>query len=190
MNIAIRNKEEYLKIKQHFNKMSLKIKNKRISLKCKIRNLLKKYPDLAKCDNIIMNNVSHSEKFIFKKCSKFLNCKLDGQMINDFFKYINFLKEYNTTRKKFDNVRKNVIKNISSMLKTIHGSKSSSNKKAIACLQIKKLFISLKTNVSEFINNKVKNVFIEILGSKGEALFNIQDYNIYGILISQLSKPQ
>ena len=159
MNIQFKNTEDYKEVKDYFVRKSLDLKNKRISLKCKLKRILKGNPLFNQLDDIILNNTSHNHSFIVKKCRKDL--QIQENQVNSLYVYIRTLIEYHSARKSFDSIRKSVIKEVSSALKGTLRKKNSYKIRALHALKLKNLFKNLK-KASKVASDLLKYVYAEL----------------------------
>lgn len=159
MNIQFKNTEDYKTIKNHFVRQSLNIRNKRISLKCKLKRIIKENPVFKFLDEIILSNTNHNKSFIVKKCRKETTIKDD--QVNSLCVYISTLIEYNSIRSSFETTKKMVVKDACSALKGVLRKKNSYKVRALHALKLKNLFKIIKTT-SKVASDLLMYVYSEL----------------------------
>jgi hypothetical protein len=170
MRYAIRRTSEYKAVENRLRSNSRTIKNRKISLRFKLKKIEELHPEYKAFGDIIFKNISHSTAFIKKQIIKTFN--VSKESLKDFGKYFFYIKEYAFSRAQFEAKRKKILAKTKEMsLKQLKGKRFKNNTEiAESIIGFEKIFNSIldvcDSHVLKFraLIGALKTVFA---GSKG-----------------------
>lgn len=179
MRYAVRQTVEYKAIAKKLGDESRYIKNRKISLRYKMKEIEKSHPEYICFVDIMLKNLNHNVGFIKKQILKAFN--VDKKSLNDLGRYFYILKEYATSRFTFEAKRKKYLKKAKDLsLQQLKGQKKHDNfAVAKSIFEFEKVFNTLLT-ICEEHNRKfkafvgsLKNVFKTFV-SEGDLIYQFK----------------